>query len=113
MVFKGALTTLNTEKPIVMTEILRKWSAKYGYNPNEIFKTFARIGYRSFTTDGQYLIPFHEMDNETIETNFFFLHEDMHCEEILRYRPRKSNRRSIADKPPRESRETYVKHKQC
>ena len=85
MVFKGASKTLSEHKPIIMTEILRKFSAKYGYNPNEIFENLAGIGYRAFTTDGRCLIPFKKMNEETIETNFFFLHETSHGKEISRY----------------------------
>jgi FkbM family methyltransferase len=85
MVFNGALNTLKSTTPIVMAEILRKWSAKYKYNPNEIFSIFINNGYRAFTTDGYFLIPFGEMTEETTETNFFFLHEINHGDKIRRF----------------------------
>lgn len=85
MVFKGALNTLEKDTPIVMAEILRKWSKKYDYNPNEIFRLFLDNGYRAFTTDGYFLIPFSEMTEETVETNFFFLHKIKHSQKIQRF----------------------------
>lgn len=85
LVFQGALDTINSSKPIIMAEILRKWSAKYDYNPNQIFKLFFDIGYRAFTTDGYFLTPFTEMTEETKETNFFFLHEQSHGTQIHRF----------------------------
>lgn len=37
LVFKGAIDTIARDKPVIFSEILRKWSAKFNYNPNEIF----------------------------------------------------------------------------
>ncbi len=85
LVFKGARKTLIADTPIIMTEILRKWSAKYNYNPNEIFTFLFHLGYLAFTTDGYQLFPFHEMTESTIETNFFFLHPLLHGEKIRRH----------------------------
>jgi FkbM family methyltransferase len=85
LVFRGAVETIKVHKPIVMAEILRKWSAKYDYNPNEIFTLFFGMGYLAFTTDGYYITPFHEMTEKTIETNFFFLHNAKHEQIIKRF----------------------------
>ena len=48
-VFKGGLATITRDKPIVFSEILRKWSRKLGYDPNEIFSFFYDLQYRAFT----------------------------------------------------------------
>lgn len=85
MVFKGAEETLRRHKPIIMAEILRKWSGKYGYNPNEIFQVLFNQGYQAFTTNGHHLFPFEQMTEETVETNFFFLHPEQHQEKIRRH----------------------------
>lgn len=85
LVFKGGLETLKRDRPIVFSEILRKWSAKFDYHPNEIFKLFNELGYRAFTTDGDLLKEFFSMDETTIETNFFFLHSERHLEKINRF----------------------------
>lgn len=84
LVFKGALKTLERDKPVVFSEILRKWSAKFNYDPNEIFALFRHLGYRAFTAKEGRLSGFDRMDEHTIETNFFFLHTAKHVELIWR-----------------------------
>ncbi len=75
-VFQGALETLRNDKPIVFTEMLRKWAAKFNYHPNEIITFFASLGYRCFHCDGTALKEVAEITDETVMTNFFFLHVD-------------------------------------
>jgi len=77
-VFQGATETLQTQKPIIATEMLRKWAAKYDYHPNKIISLMSGLGYGCFTTDGQHLLPFSIMDESTVETNFLFLHKVKH-----------------------------------
>lgn len=85
LVFQGGIETIKRDKPIVFSEILRKWSAKFNYNPNDIFRLFREQGYQAFTVKENYLIKFFEMDESTIETNFFFLHSEKHASLILRF----------------------------
>lgn len=85
-VFQGAAETINNYKPIIFTEMLRKWSAKFNYHPNEIISFMSELGYQCFTTDGQHLFPFSLMNEATVETNFFFLHENKHDELIKLYK---------------------------
>ncbi len=85
MVIKGGVNTISTHQPIIMAEILRKWSAKFKYNPNEIFQLLYGLGYLAFTTDGKHLFPFSEMDESTQETNFFFLHATKHKHLITKF----------------------------
>lgn len=82
LVFQGGLQTLKKQKPIVFSEILRKWSSKFNYNPNEIIKLFASIGYRCFTAHEGKLLEFKNMDESTLETNFYFLEAEKHSEKI-------------------------------
>ena len=81
-VFKGGLNTLQRDKPIVFTEMLRKWSAKFDYHPNEMIKLFAELGYECFVTKQGEFWRFFEMDENTIETSFFFMHSIKHKKEI-------------------------------
>lgn len=76
--FQGAKETLQRDKPIVFTEMLRKWAAKFNYHPNEIIALFSSIGYQCFTAKDEHLIEFIKMDDSTMETNFFFLHVQEH-----------------------------------
>jgi FkbM family methyltransferase len=85
MVIKGGLKTISKHQPIIMAEILRKWSSKFGYNPNEIFQTLYNLGYISFTTDGTKIFKFSKMDELTKETNFFFLHTKTHKHLITKF----------------------------
>ncbi len=88
LVFQGGLETIKRDFPIVFSEILRKWSSKFNYNPNEIFDFFRRLNYRSFTLDGAFLKEFIGMDESTAETNFFFLHNEKHARKIQQMRLR-------------------------
>lgn len=78
LVFQGGINTIECDKPIVFAEILRKWAAKFNYNPNEIFNLFKKYGYSAFTAKGSCLSKFGAMDESSIETNFFFLHTEKH-----------------------------------
>jgi FkbM family methyltransferase len=43
-VFKGGVDTLKKHQPVVFTEMLRKWSAKFSYHPNDIIAFFEQLG---------------------------------------------------------------------
>ena len=81
-VFRGAVKTLERAKPIVFTEMLRKWAARFDYHPNDIIALFRDIGYQCFALDGNTLHSFAEMTETTVETNFFFLHTQRHLEMV-------------------------------
>lgn len=85
LVFQGAVETLRRSRPIIFTEMLRKWSAKFNYHPNDIIKLLSELGYRCFTAKGARLMEFLKMDDTTLETNFFFLHVDQHAAEISQW----------------------------
>ena len=42
------LETFKKFKPIIFTEMLRKWAAKFGYHPNDIINYFSNFGYNCF-----------------------------------------------------------------
>jgi len=85
LVFKGGLQTIARDRPIVLAEILRKWSAKFHYDPNQIFALFRQLGYQVYTAEGGRLLEFGQMDQDTIPTNFFFLHPERHAEQLRRH----------------------------
>ena len=78
LTFKGGIKTIGKHKPIVFTEMLRKWSAKFNYHPNEIIDLFGGIGYGCYFVVGSRLKEITIMTEETNETNFFFLHKEKH-----------------------------------
>lgn len=85
LVYRGGLQTIKRDKPIVFSEILRKWSTKFDYNPNEIFDLFHAQGYQAFTVKDGFLEVFSQMNEFTVETNFFFLHKQKHCQLINQF----------------------------
>jgi FkbM family methyltransferase len=81
-VFQGGMKTIARDKPVVFSEMLRKWSEKFDYHPNQIIDLFRGLGYRCFTAEGEQLREFFTMDLNTLETNFFFLHGEKHAAQI-------------------------------
>jgi FkbM family methyltransferase len=77
-VIQGGLAAIKRDKPIIFAEMLRKWSAPFGYHPNDIINLLGNFGYRCFIIKEGKLAPFAKMDKETTETNFFFLHSKKH-----------------------------------
>ena len=87
LVYKGGLQTINAFKPIVFTEMLRKWSAKFGYHPNDIIALFALQGYECFINNGNHqLSEIKEVTESTANTNFFFLHLEKHASILNKYK---------------------------
>ncbi len=83
-VFQGGIETLKRCKPIVVTEMLRKWAAKFDYHPNQIINLFSNLGYNCYTVRNGRLKRFCLMDDKSADTNFFFLHGTTHFKEIKR-----------------------------
>ena len=78
MVIQGGEATLARHKPVILIELLRKWSRQFGYHPNDVVALLARHGYQAYTLSdrGLHLCP--GIDEQTRETNFVFLHEQQH-----------------------------------
>ena len=85
LVFKGGRQSIERDKPIVFAELLRKWSAKFNYHPNEVLELFRDLGYLCFSVKNGRLAEFSLMDEATLETNFFFLHRQEHADKIARF----------------------------
>jgi FkbM family methyltransferase len=83
LVFKGGEATIARHRPIVFTEMLRKWSKPFGYHPNDVLKFFERLGYGCHSIGPRGLASFGKMTDASIETNFVFLHKQHH-EHLLR-----------------------------
>lgn len=82
-VYKGGREVIEQSKPIVFSEMLRKWSAKFGYNPNDIIHFFKELGYKCYVIESETrLKECPKVTEETVETNYFFLHEIEHAKII-------------------------------
>ena len=84
-VIKGGLNSIKKFRPIVFMEMLRKWSAKFNYHPNDIIQLFNLIGYSCYEYINKELIKIENIDEDTISTNFLFLHNTEHHEFLKTY----------------------------
>lgn len=79
LVYEGGIKSLEKYKPMVFSEMLRKWSAKFHYHPNDIIRLFERLGYQCFVLAGNNrLRRFGYVEESTVETNYFFLCPQAH-----------------------------------
>lgn len=85
MVVQGGHEALQ-HTPIILMELLRKWSREFGYHPNDVFALLAQYGYGAwvFSTDGS-LQACDQVTDETVQTNYVFLHPQKHAEVIARW----------------------------
>lgn len=81
----GAVNTLKKLQPMIYCEMLRKHAARFGYHPNDIIAMMKSHGYGCFTINNDTIEKFEKMDENTIETNFLFLHLEKHNGIIERY----------------------------
>jgi FkbM family methyltransferase len=81
-VFLGGATTLASQRPVIFTEMLRKWAARFDYHPNQLIDLLSAAGYTCFRITGEGLAEFSQMNEDTAETNFVFLHRERHSAEI-------------------------------
>jgi FkbM family methyltransferase len=79
LVLRGATDTLSQCQPILFVEMLRKWSAKFGYHPNDIIAFLSELGYQCFVQHEARLQRVDTVTEDTRETNFFFLHGKKHA----------------------------------
>jgi len=90
-VFLGAKKVLSKYKPIVFCEMLRKWSKKFKYHPNEIILIFNKLGYECFKISNYpdkkkfRLNRVVKITNSTKETNFFFMHKEKHSKLVKKH----------------------------
>lgn len=77
-VLKGGAKTLERFRPAVMIELLRKWSAAFGYHPNDALDLFAGLGYVCYGVGDRALTKIERVTDQTLETNYVFLHPAVH-----------------------------------
>ena len=82
LVFRGGRSTLAMHKPIIFSELLRKWAKPFGYHPNEMLDFFDGLGYVCFSIGLSGVSLITAVTDETIETNYVFLHSKAHVVEI-------------------------------
>ncbi len=83
-VFQGGIETIKKFSPVIFTEMLRKWSAKFNYHPNDIINLLKSMGYKCFYSSNAKLKEIDIILEDTIPTNFFFLHPKVHKDLIFK-----------------------------
>jgi len=82
LVFQGGLETLRAERPVVFSELLRKWAKGFDYHPNDVLELFRSLGYRCFAIGDENVREIAVVDNETPETNYIFVHPERHPDAV-------------------------------
>ena len=75
-VFEGGVSTFSRDRPVIFTEMLRKWCSKFHYHPNAIISLLKGIGYQCYAINAAGLVNCPEVTDQTAETNFLFLHAE-------------------------------------
>lgn len=82
-VFQGGIESIKKYKPVIMSEMLRKWSANFQYHPNDMIRLLEGVEYQCYVLAGNHKLKrFGYVDEETKETNYFFLHPVAHSKII-------------------------------
>lgn len=79
LVFRGAEKLLIRDQPAVFSEMLRKWAAKYDYHPNDLIRFMQHLGYGCFVMEEGHLHECPEVTEQTLHTNYLFLHRSKHA----------------------------------
>lgn len=77
-VLEGAKESLKRFCPLVYAELLRKHAKRFGYHPDDVIRYMSELGYRCVTMEAGRLKDVEAITEETVQTNFFFLHHTMH-----------------------------------
>ena len=72
LVYEGGLKTIEKFKPVIYSEMLRKWSAKFNYHPNDIIKLLAELNYDCYAISEESYYKIDKITEETVETNYIF-----------------------------------------
>jgi len=84
-VFQGGVKSLERFKPIILSEISRINQSKFSCHPNDLIKFFREKGYLCFLANEKGLQEVKEINENTVETNAFFLHTKNHSLQISKY----------------------------
>jgi len=71
-VIQGGIKAITKYKPVIFAELLRKWSAQFGYHPNDVLNLLVPLGYRCYAVS-EGLPEIQLITEDTVETNFVFL----------------------------------------
>lgn len=78
MVLRGAKNIIERDRPLLLLEMLRKWSAAFDYHPNDILSWVGELDYACWAISESGLRHVSAVDDATAETNFLFAVPDRH-----------------------------------
>ncbi|MHB8635072.1 MAG: FkbM family methyltransferase [Fimbriimonadaceae bacterium] len=84
-VLAGAGTVTKSARPAWVMELLRKWSARFGYHPNDVLAMMSAWGYVCFAIGASGLRAIDEVTAQSEETNYLFLHREAHRELVTTF----------------------------
>ena len=73
MVLQGGAAVIARDRPVLFLELLRKWSAAFGYHPNEVIAWTKALGYDCWAVGEAQLRHCKAIADDTVETNFLFV----------------------------------------
>jgi FkbM family methyltransferase len=85
LVYQGGMELISNQRPVIFSEMLRKWAAKFNYHPNDIIELLSGEGYGCYVLKNKKLKAFGLVDETTQDTNYFFLHKEKHIVKIMRF----------------------------
>jgi FkbM family methyltransferase len=77
---RGGAATIRDQRPVIMLEMLRKWSRTFGDHPNDIIEFLDGLGYECWAQTENSLVRFPRMEDDSPQTNFFFFNRERHRE---------------------------------
>jgi FkbM family methyltransferase len=75
-VVQGGLELIESSKPTIVIELLRKWMKPFGKQPQDVINLLKPLGYEVFSIGSSHLTLITVIDESTIENNFIFIHPD-------------------------------------
>ncbi len=73
LVLRGGKDVIARDRPILFLEMLRKWSARFDYRPDDVIAWTAALGYACYAVGEERLRRCTGVDEDTVETNYLFL----------------------------------------
>lgn len=72
-VFQGASNVLRHKRPLIFTEILRKWCIKFGHKASDVVDLLKSYDYKPYVLRSTEFVEIDNITNDTIDTNFIFI----------------------------------------
>jgi FkbM family methyltransferase len=82
-VILGADKIIDLLKPTIMVELLRKWMKPFGHTPQMFIDKMFKQNYICYAISTGKLSEIDKIDENTVETNFIFVHETQHKHMIV------------------------------